>query len=394
MSEKLPVDVLERLIELLKEEPTPPAERNFLTPQEQQFIKSSAIYLSDLEDYISSSERRGSYRLSFLIKELAAYNSIPLRYLYHKPRFAYSSSVGHPGIEAFDAAALLIHLEDLGIDLNPAPIIQRLAKKLKNKTTLTESELSVWNHEKLRHRSRITIKSDLDIMHGFWEEERFKSATGYRYKVIMVKEKAYRLEVTGPKHRNLKPRQNITCDYCGICYQKGDLESSLTHRSEHSRLKRILEPKPKRQFAERLLRHKEPELVNGNSPLWMHQAVRERAAQFRRMFHYDFLQWNGSSAQKATSNAHGYLFADHNGIFPPGTIVGACAFMQRKGKWSLAWIWVIPSMRRHGVLLSRWPTFLERYGDFDIEHPLSDAMEIFVRQHGTDQQRSHLSQPA
>jgi hypothetical protein len=48
-------------------------------------------------------------------------------------------------------------------------------------------------------------------------------------------------------------------------------------------------------------------------------------------------------------------------------------------------------MRRKGVLSHRWQAFLDRYGDFDIEHPLSDAMEAFVRRNGTPQQRSHLA---
>lgn len=390
MPAKLPVDVLKKLVELLKEQATPPKERKFLLPQEQDFIASGFIYFHDMEDYICSTENRGSYRLSSLIKALIEYYDIPLRNVYQKPRFAYSSPSGHEAIEIFDAAALLINLEDLGFQLSLAPLVKRLARKLKNKNVLTESELSVWSYEKLKDRAQVTIRSDVEMAPGLWNEDVFKSATGHRYKAISTKGKLYKLEVKGPKIRNLKPRIDTTCDYCGLRYEKGDLESSLNHRSEHSRLKRILEPKPKRQFAQRLLRHKNPELVDGKSPFWMHQEVRERAASFRREFHYDFLQWNGSSSKKATPNFQGYLFTDHTGKLPTGTIVGACAFAFRQERWSLDWIWVIPSMRRHGVLLNRWPTFLERYGDFDIEHPLSDAMEAFVYQHGTEIQRGQL----
>ncbi len=390
MPAKLPVDTLKKLVELLKEKATLPNERKFLLPQEQEFIASGFIYFHDIEDYICSTESRGSSRLNSLIKSLIEYYEIPLRNVYHKPRFAYSSSSGHEAIEIFDAAALLINLEDLGFRLNLTPLVKRLARKLKNKTMLTESELSVWGYEKLKDRAQVKIRSDIEIGPSIWNEETFKSPTGHRYKAVSVKGELYRLEVKGPKSRNLKPRVDTTCDYCGLRYEKGDLESSLNHRSEHSRLKRILEPKPIRQFAERLLRHKDPELVNESSPLWMHQAVRERAWQFKRMFHYDFLQWNGSIERKASPYFEGYLFTDHTGTFDPGAIIGACAFNFRRGKWSLAWIWVIPSMRRRGVLLSRWAAFLERYGDFDIEHPLSDAMEAFVRVHGTDEQRSHL----
>ncbi|WP_139092995.1 hypothetical protein [Pseudomonas sp. AU11447] len=390
MSNRLPADALAQLVELLKESAESIIETMRLLPQEQGFINSGMAYMIDLEDHISSTERRGDYRLSYLLEELAKYNNIPLRNFFSKPRFANGSSSGYSGLPIFDAVALIIILEDLGFRVNPKPLATKLAKTLKTKEILTESELSVWCYEKQRNRGKITLRSDINIMSGPWQEERFKGAYGHRYKLTLVDEKPYRLEATGPLYRNLKPRQEITCEYCGFFYLKGDLESSLLHRSEHARLKRILEPKPLSQFAKRLLHHPTPEQVNENSPLWMQHEVRERAIRFKREFRYDFLQWNGSSTKKVTSNVHGYLFSDHTGTFPPGTIIGACAFVKRQGGWSLDWIWVIPSMRRRGVLLERWHAFLERYGDFDIEHPLSAAMEAFTYKHGTPQQRSSL----
>lgn len=390
MPEKLPVDILEQLVELLKADAGPAISARALLPQEHQFLTSGFAYMVDLEDHISATEHRGSYRLNELLKILAEHNNILPRYIYRKPRFTNCASSGFLGLNVADATALLIVLEDLGLRVNPAPLAARLAKKLSSKELLTESELSIWTYEKQRLRAQIHLRSKLENTRGTWSDERFKSRSGYRYKLTRVDGKPYHLEVSGPKHRNIRPRQEITCTYCGFHYLKGDLESSLSHRSEHASLKRILEPRPNRQFAQRLLRHKNPELVDGKSPFWMHQEVRERAASFRREFHYDFLQWNGSSSKKATPNFQGYLFTDHTGKLPTGTIVGACAFAFRQERWSLDWIWVIPSMRRHGVLLNRWPTFLERYGDFDIEHPLSDAMEAFVYQHGTEIQRGQL----
>lgn len=38
------------------------------------------------------------------------------------------------------------------------------------------------------------------------------------------------------------------------------------------------------------------------------------------------------------------------------------------------------------ILARRWPLFIERFGDFVIEAPLSDAMRAFVRRHGSDAQ--------
>jgi hypothetical protein len=390
MPDKIPADIFEELVNLLKEEARPAISSKTLRPIEHEFLNLDTAYITDLEEYISETEHRGAYRLIRLLEALSEHYRTPLRYIYRKPRFTSSGSSGHAGLNTADATALLIALEDLGFRVNPAPLVAKLAKKLSKKDLLTESELSIWCYEKQRYRAKIHLRSNIDTKMADWKHEHFKNSNGYRYELTRVDGRAFRLVVTGPKHRNLRPRQEMTCNYCGFYYTKGDLESSLSHRTEHARLKRILEPRPNRQFAQRLLRHKNPELVDEKSPFWMHQEVRERAVLFRREFRYDFLQWDGSRSKKAPSNAQGYLFTDHTGELPQGTIIGACAFSCRQMRWSLDWIWIIPSMRRRGTLLNRWPTFLERYGDFDIEHPLSGAMEAFVRRHGTEMQRSHL----
>ncbi|WP_181295292.1 hypothetical protein [Pseudomonas sp. Q2-TVG4-2] len=347
--------------------------------------------MTDFEDLILETETRGGYGLGRMLKELAAYLAIPIRYVYPKPRYANGDSFGCQGMQAADAAALLIALEDLGFAVNPERLIARLAKPLAKKEYLTDSEVCLYSYEQQRHRKKVTLRSDIAVGPHAWSEEYFKGANGYRFKLTKVEGKAYRLDITGPKHRNIKPRQEVTCDYCRMTYTKGNLESSIAHRREHARLKRLLEPRPDRRFANRLERHSNPELVDSDSPFWMHQEVYERALRFKRDFRYDFLQWNGCQSKKASPNYHGYLFADHTGTHASGTIVGACAFALRKEVWSLDWIWVVPSMRRKGVLRHRWQAFLKMYGDFDIEHPLSTAMEGFVGQHGTPQQRSHLA---
>jgi hypothetical protein len=47
---------------------------------------------------------------------------------------------------------------------------------------------------------------------------------------------------------------------------------------------------------------------------------------------------------------------------------------------------VRPERRRHGLLASRWPHFLAEFGDFWIEHPISDQMMAFLAQHGSQGQ--------
>lgn len=390
MPATLPVAILEELVSLLKEQRPPREQPAGLSERERELLRTDAIFMTDFEDLVLETEARGRYGLSRLIAALAEYFAIPIRYVYFKPRYANGESLSFQGLQATDAAALLCALEDVGFCVSPERLVAKLAKPLGRKEILTSSEFSLYFYEKQRHRQKVTLRSDLDITQHTWREERFNGVNGYRFKLTLVDGKPYRLEITGPKCRNIRPRQEITCDYCGMTYTKGSLESSLIHRREHAGLKRLLEPRPDSRFAKRLQRHPLPELVDTSSPFWMHQEVYERALRFKREFRYDFLQWNGCQSRKATPTYQGYLFADHTGTHPPGTIVGACAFALREGTWSLDWIWVVPSMRRKGVLSHRWKAFLDRYGDFDIEHPLSEAMEAFVRRHGIPQQQAHL----
>jgi hypothetical protein len=57
------------------------------------------------------------------------------------------------------------------------------------------------------------------------------------------------------------------------------------------------------------------------------------------------------------------------------------AFNRQDDEWVLGWVWLRPERRRHGLLLARWPDFLQKYGDFWIEHPLCEAMQAFVQKH-------------
>lgn len=167
-------------------------------------------------------------------------------------------------------------------------------------------------------------------------------------------------------------------------YTKGDPERALSHRSEHARVMRYLVPRHLAVFRARIVSNPNPELVATESPIWMHREVRQRALQFKRDFQDDCCQWEGTvRAKNPNPQSHAYLFSDHTGQFGEGAIVGAYAFWRERNQWRLRWVWVCPNMRRIGVLARRWPLFLEKYGDFSIEIPLSDSMQKFIFKHGT-----------
>ena len=49
--------------------------------------------------------------------------------------------------------------------------------------------------------------------------------------------------------------------------------------------------------------------------------------------------------------------------------------------WGLAWVWFHPYERRRRHLSRAWPYFRARFGDFEVERPLSLAMAAFLRKH-------------
>lgn len=156
----------------------------------------------------------------------------------------------------------------------------------------------------------------------------------------------------------------------------------------HRQVKQIIRPEPTDKFLKKLQSDKVPELVTWLSPTWESKQVYLRARQFRREFHYDFIQWGDPEDDP---KAHGFLFNDDTGMFGHGAIVGACAFRWREWDdtepgWALQWIWITPQARRKGVLTRRWNIFREMFGEFVIEPPLSEAMESFAGKHATPRQ--------
>lgn len=334
-----------------------------------------------LEDLllITDSRIHGRY-----LEALASNFGIPARYICRKPRYLNADSAIHEGIAAADAAALLIRLEELGFDTSPQRLVQGVLATLSSARYLTESELLVMEYERQKDRSHLVLLSDADGGDGEWRTLKIKDSVGRRLEFTRVGGRAYRLEVRGPRYRSAPTRKTVTCEYCGYRYTKGDPESALAHRSEHARIRRLLDPKPLSKFAVRDTRGLVGEQVDAFAPKWMHQAIYERAFQFKRELGFDFIQWEGSRERKNVASAScGYLFRDDTCAHPPGTAVGACAFWRDDNGWRLLWVWVSPKMRRAGILARRWPLFLQLYGDFEVESPISKEMGAFLAKHGS-----------
>lgn len=323
---------------------------------------------------------------------LADYLDAPRRFVYRKPRFLTAANSGSESINAADTAGILIFLEQIGFEVESNILVEAVLPGLVNKPCLTGCELDVLRYPSQNGRHYMEIRCRLNGGGGpvSLRESSIRTTHGIRIRAILADEQPYVLHIKGPRHKNRPRPSGHHCDYCGMDYMRGDPEDSLAHRSYHAKTKRVLDPWPKREFVEALAIDPDAELVRARSPIWKHREMFARARQFKREMHFDFIQWGHHTQRDTDPLVHGFLLADTTGTLPLGTIVGACCFRWRDEHWSLSWIWIIPKMRRKGIVGQRWQGFIERFGDFEIEAPVSEAMQSFLVRRGTPAQKEAL----
>lgn len=349
-------------------------------------ILSDRCRRCDLGDMLEAFDGR-LYNLD--VWALADYLDAPRRTVYLKPRFLTAANPGSEAISAADTAGILVFLEQIGFEVESHTLVEALLPSLANKPSLTGCELNVLRYptQNGRHYIEICCGSSRPVRLC---QSSIRTANGIRIRAILADDQPYVLYIKGPRHKRRPRPSGHHCDYCGMDYIRGDPEDSLAHRSYHAAIKRILDPRPKRKFVEALETDPDAELVRVRSPIWKHREVFERARQFKREMHFDFIQWGHHTQRDTDPFVHGFLFDDTTGTLPHGTIVGACCFRWRDDRWSLSWIWIIPKMRRKGIVGQRWQGFIKRFGDFEIEAPVSKAMQSFLARHGTPAQQDAL----
>lgn len=130
-----------------------------------------------------------------------------------------------------------------------------------------------------------------------------------------------------------------------------------------------------------------PALVTRHSPLFLRNAVHRFARYFRHEMHFDSVDFDPSESASGSTPYEAWVFHSPatDRMFEdkplPFRMFGACCFhvTEEPARATLRWVWLHPFFRGRGHLTQAWPLFRYRYGDFDIERPLSPAMAEFVR---------------
>jgi hypothetical protein len=285
-------------------------------------------------------------------------------------------------IRVEDVALLLIIVERLGFDVDPDYLVDALLPEIKSqkKKILSGSELEIFWFNRCRHKY---APMSLMIDRGPRGEtrEKIKTTTGYLVELkIDETQKPIRLKITPPKFRKIADPVRTTCKECAMDWNKGDPDSSASHRKEHKRRMAYLDPKPCQKLATEKLADPNADIVTSKSQEWKHFEMYSRALAFKREFRYDFIQWQGPDGDD-DPNVQGILFTDER-----NAIVGACSFRDRTKEdiiklWGLDWVWLCPKERQHGHLSSRWKELRGRFGDFIVESPVSPEMLTFLKKH-------------
>lgn len=335
-------------------------------------------YMYQLADLVEIMDDRMAH---VRLEEFAHAAGCVIRPMRDRPRFKNTEWYATQMIEVADVVGLCIFLEALGLGVDPQPMVDALYGQVSTMERLTLAQADIYCYSALRHRQRLTLQS-AEPVDGQPIQKEWRGAAGHRYQALERDGQATSLTVQGPRWR--RPNHiKVTCAVCGTDYTKGDPESALNHRRRHAEVMHLLKPHPSKSMRARLAHGPRGERVDVDAPLWMHREMEKRALRFKRDFGYDFPQWPSVRTRAQLNPKYvGYLFADAE-----GAIDGACAFYCDKGHWRLDWAWIRPERRRHGLLGARWPHFVGEFGDFWIEHPISDDMRAFIDRHATSEQK-------
>jgi len=276
---------------------------------------------------------------------------------------------------AIDAASLLIFLHEFGFEVDPSPLVALLKPTIPKKGYISEAALDLLWFDKRRGKLRTSVRADDAVGQPIRSFADHDLATGHKVTANLGDDgRPLELTVTGPKFRRRPEPRKMICVDCGVEWYRGDPDSSASHRREHKKRMRALDPQPLPQMLEHMAAA-DHEHVTWLSPEWAQEEVHRRAVAFKREFGYDFVQW---SKNERDPRAQALLFT-----LPDGRIAGACAFRWREYEeaphgYGLQWIWIAPRFRRLGILRSRWCQLRARFGEFVIEGPVSNAMHAFA----------------
>jgi hypothetical protein len=334
--------------------------------------------LFQVEDLITMQDSRVDWTALRDVERIARQLEINLSHVGFKPRTKDHDFSAGLGVSTAGAACLLIWLERLGFQLNATALCAEVAQQAEDHTRVSDEEVTALWYGEQRHMMRPVSVCTEPVVIPVGELDTFLTSSGYRVEVIKgANGEPAILNVTAPHYVEGPARKVVTCPDCGMEYVSGYKPDEHEHRIFHRKTFTTLHPAPSRAIKTALKENPESLWVTELSPSWLRIAVHRRAKAFKREMGFDFTQWDPTSDEEAI----GFLFVDDD-----HRVVGTCCFRptnaEAGGRMKLDWIWIAPDERRKGWLSRNWQRFMGRFGEFDIERPISDEMQRFLVKNG------------
>ena len=335
-------------------------------------------YLHQVEDLISAQDSRVDWTTLRNVEWLARQLKINLHVVGFKPQTKDHDFSGGGGFSTAGAACLLIWLERLGFQMNATALCDAVARQTEDHSHVSDEEVTALWYVEWRHKmTPVTVGTEPMII-PVGDVDTFHTASGYRVEVTNGADgEPATLSVTAPHYLESPARESFTCPDCGLLYESGYKPDEHEHRIFHRKTVTTLRPVPSKAIKKALKEDPESVWVTERSPYWLRIAVHRRAKAFKREMSFDFTQWDPTS----DGDAIGFLFVDDD-----HRIVGASCFRPQNaeadGRMRLDWVWIAPNERRKGWLTKNWQRFVGRFGEFDIERPISDEMQNFLVKNG------------
>jgi len=349
-------------------------------PELDKIIKHGCCDEDQLENVLIFMNPRIDHAHFDPFDDLAKHLELDKRDAFQQNSHPDEGPVGYTMISAATVACVMIWFERLGFNVNPAFICGKLVAAISPEKFVTQEEITVLRYAAKRYATApVTLQSkNRRFPHG----QRTEFDVGAGYRDVVENDDAgvpVSLEVHAPNYTEPKPHTGVKCDMCLMNYVSGIPSDEHQHNIEHRKVVTTLKPVPSRALRRAVSEDPEAVWFTQNSPNWMDIAIFRRAKAFKREFKTDFIQWKTGDEFDAT----GFLFHDDD-----FRIVGACCFRpasnEQPNVTRLDWIWICPEMRRAGVLSKQWDRFRKRFGEFQIEPPVSRAMQSFLQKRGDE----------
>ena len=126
--------------------------------------------------------------------------------------------------------------------------------------------------------------------------------------------------------------------------------------------------------------------ITPKTPLPAREATEIIGYYFKREFWYDFAPYNAREHQNSRDRIFIITQQEGNTLDVVGAIVFRwMEYTDAPEQLILSWVWIHPFLRRQGILSAHWDMLRRLYGNFEVDTPLSKAMETFLTR---EQERS------